>query len=162
MGKAAAFVIYVLPIVLSVSLGTAVMAETLSASDRELNFLQFGEKSSTISSSSPNSTSQLSIVGFSSEIIQNSNLEFSVKVTNSNFNCGDLYITIYDISTSEKQVLTQSGFLNQCFVENNNILPVNENYSELISKSGTYEIFVEIYDTKYTKKISMTEILEVK
>ena len=120
------------------------MAETLSASDRELNFLQFGEKSSTISSSSPNSTSQLSIVGFSSEIIQNSNLEFSVKVTNSNFNCGDLYITIYDISTSEKQVLTQSGFLNQCFVENNNILPVNENYSELISKSGTYEIFVEI------------------
>ena len=162
MVKASAFVIYVLPIVLSVSLGTAVMAETLSASDRELNFLQFGEKSSTISSSSPNSTSQLSIVGFSSEIIQNSNLEFSVKVTNSNFNCGDLYITIYDISTSEKQVLTQSGFLNQCFVENNNILPVNENYSELISKSGTYEIFVEIYDTKYTKKISMTEILEVK
>ena len=162
MVKASAFVIYVLPIVLSVSLGTAVMAETLSASDRELNFLQFGEKSSTISSSTPNSTSQLSIVGFSSEIIQNSNLEFSVKVTNSNFNCGDLYITIYDISTSEKQVLTQSGFLNQCFVENNNILPVNENYSELISKSGTYEIFVEIYDTKYTKKISMTEILEVK
>ena len=137
------------------------MAETLNDSDRELNFLQFGEKSST-TSSSPNSTSQLSIVGFSSEITQNSNLEFSVKVTNSNFNCGDLYITIFDVSTSDKQVLTQSGFLNQCFIENNNMLPVNENYSELISKSGTYEIFVEIYDIKYTKKISVTEILEVK
>jgi len=159
--KTSAFVIYVLPIVLSVSLGTAVMAETLNDSDRELNFLQFGEKSST-TSSSPNSTSQLSIVGFSSEITQNSNLEFSVKVTNSNFNCGDLYITIFDVSTSDKQVLTQSGFLNQCFIENNNMLPVNENYSELISKSGTYEIFVEIYDIKYTKKISVTEILEVK
>ena len=161
MVKTSAFVIYVLPIVLSVSLGTAVMAETLNDSDRELNFLQFGEKSST-TSSSPNSTSQLSIVGFSSEITQNSNLEFSVKVTNSNFNCGDLYITIFDVSTSDKQVLTQSGFLNQCFIENNNMLPVNENYSELISKSGTYEIFVEIYDIKYTKKISVTEILEVK
>jgi hypothetical protein len=154
--KPSAFVIYVLPIVLSVSLGTAVMAETLSSPDRELNFLQFGGEGYT--SSSKNA---ISLVGFNDEITQNSNLEFSIKFSNSDFNCGDLYITIYDVTTSEKQVLTQSGYLKQCFIQNNDILPVAENYSELITKSGTYEIYVEIFNKKYSENISITETLRV-
>ena len=157
MVKASAFVIYILPIVLSVSLGTAVMAETLGNSDRELNFLQFGGEGY-----SPSDKSEISLIGYTTEIAKNSNLEFSINFSNSDFNCGDLYITIYDISTSEKEVLTQSGYLKQCFIQNNNILPVGENYSELISKPGTYEIYVEIYDQKYSKSISMTETLRVK
>ena len=156
MVKASALVIYILPIVLSVSLGTAVMAETLSNSDRELNFLQFrGDGSSSISKS------EINLVGLDNEINQNSNLEFSINFSNSDFNCGDLYITIYDITT-EKQVLTQSGYLKQCFIENNDILPVDDIYSELISKSGTYEIHIEIFDQKYSKSIIMTETLRVK
>jgi len=155
--KASAFTVYILPIVLSVSLGTAVMAETLSDSDRELNFLQFGGEG--YSSSSNN---EINFVNFKSEITQNSNLEFSINFSDADFNCGDLYITIYDITTSEKQVLTQSGYLKQCFIQNNNKLPVGENYSELLSESGTYEIYIEIFDEKYSKNISMTEIVRVK
>ena len=157
MVKASAFVIYILPIVLSVSLGTAVMAETLNDSDRELNFLQFGGEGYTSSSKS-----EISLVGFNTEITQNSNLEFDIKLSNPDFNCGDLYITIYNVSTSEKQVLTQSGYLKQCFIQNNNTLPVGENYSELIIESGTYEIYVEIFNDKYSKNISITETLRVK
>ena len=155
MVKASAFVIYILPIVLSVSLGSAVMAETLNSSDRELNFLQFGGEDYT------SSKSGINLVGYSSEIVQNSNLEFSIDFSDQDFNCGDLYITIYDVSTSEKQVLTQSGFLKQCFIQNNNKLPVGENFSELISKSGNYEIHVEIFDQNYSKNISITEVLRV-
>tara|TARA_B110000014_G_C19937595_1_gene485079 strand:- start:159 stop:590 length:432 start_codon:yes stop_codon:yes gene_type:complete len=143
--------------VLSVSLGTAVMAETLGSSDRELNFLQFGDEEYTSSSKSG-----INLIGINSQITQNSNLEFSINFSNSDFNCGDLYITIYDTSTSEKKVLTQSGYLKQCFIQNNNKLPVGENYSELISKSGTYEIYIEIFDDKYSKNISMTKTLLVK
>ena len=157
MVKASAFVIYILPIVLSVSLGTAVMAETLNDSDRELNFLQFGGEGYTSSSKS-----EISLVGFNTEITQNSNLEFDIKLSNPDFNCGDLYITIYNVSTSEKQVLTQSGYLKQCFIQNNNTLPVGENYSEFIIESGTYEIYVEIFNDKYSKNISITETLRVK
>jgi len=155
--KSSAFVIYILPIVLSVSLGTAVMAETLSDSDRELNFLQFGGEGYT-----SDSKSEISLVGFNTEITENSNLEFGIKLSNPDFNCGDLYITIYDISTSEKQVLTQSGYLKQCFIQNNNTLPVGESYSELISETGTYEIHVEIFNDNYSKNISTTETLRVK
>jgi len=155
--KSSAFVVYILPIVLSVSLGTAVMAETLSSSDRDLNLLQFGDKS--YSSSSITGTS---LIGFNNEITQNTNLEFTIKFSNSEFNCGDLYITIYDVNNAEKQVLTQSGYLKQCFIQNNNMLPVGENYSELISDPGNYEIYIEIFDEKYSKSISMTETLRVK
>jgi hypothetical protein len=154
--KVSAFLIYILPILLSVSLGTAVMAETLSSSDRELNFLQFGGEG--YNSSSKNT---INLVGFNNELLQNSNLEFSIDFSNSDFNCGDLYITIYDVSNSVKEVLTQSGYLKQCFIQNNNILPVGENYSELMSKPGTYEIYVEIFNEKYSKNISMTETLRV-
>ncbi len=133
------------------------MAETLSNPERELNFLQFDGDDHTSSSKSA-----INLIGFNTEIAQNSNLEFTIKFSNSDFNCGDLYITIYDLSTSEKQVLTQSGYLKQCFIQNDNTLPVNEIYSELISKSGTYEINVEIFNQKYTESISMTETLRVK
>ena len=132
------------------------MAETLSDSERELNFLQFGGEGYISSSKT-----DIQLIGFSSEIIQNSNLEFSITFSNSDFNCGDLYITIYDVSTSEKQVLTQSGYLKQCFIQNNNILPVGEIYSELISKPGLYEIYVEIFDEKYSKNMSITQTLRV-
>ena len=132
------------------------MAETLSDSERELNFLQFGGEGYTSSSKT-----DIQLIGFSSEIAQNSNLEFSITFSNSDFNCGDLYVTIYDVSTSEKQVLTQSGYLKQCFIQNNNILPVGESYSELISKPGLYEIYVEIFDEKYSKNMSMTQTLRV-
>ena len=131
------------------------MAETLNSSDRELNFLQFGGEGYT------SSKSGINLVGYSSDIVQNSNLEFSIDFSDQDFNCGDLYITIYDVSTSEKQVLTQSGFLKQCFIQNNNKLPVGENFSELISKSGNYEIHVEIFDQNYSKNVSITEVLRV-
>ena len=133
------------------------MAETLSSSDRELNFLQFGGEGYTSSSNNV-----INLVGFNDELLQNSNLEFSIKLSNSDFNCGDLYITIYDVSNSVKEVLTQSGYLKQCFIQNNNILPVGENYSELMSESGTYEIYIEIFNEKYSKNISTTETLRVK
>ena len=133
------------------------MAETLNSSDRELNLLQFGDESYSHSSSSG-----ISIVGFNNEITQNTNLEFTIKFSNSEFNCGDLYITIYDVNNSERQVLTQSGYLKQCFIQNNDILPVGENYSELISEPGNYEIYIEIFDEKYSKNITMTETLRVK
>tara|TARA_B100000686_G_C16284253_1_gene710377 strand:- start:157 stop:630 length:474 start_codon:yes stop_codon:yes gene_type:complete len=155
--KASAFVVYILPIILSASLGTAVMAETLNNSDRELNFLQFGGENYISSSNN-----EISLVNFNNELTQNSNLEFTINFSNADFNCGDLYITIYDVTTQEKQILTQSGYLKQCFVQNNNILPVGENYSELLSKSGTYEIYIEIFDEKYSKNISMTETVRVK
>ena len=56
---------------------------------------------------------------------------------------------------------TQVLDLKQCFIQNNDILPVDDDYSELITKSGTYEIYVEIFNEKYSENISITETLRV-
>ena len=117
------------------------MAETLSSPDRELNFLQFGGDGHTSSSKS-----EITLTGFSNEIVQNSNIEFSIKLSNPDFNCGDLYITIYDTSSSEKQVLTQSGFLKQCFIQKLEISKLKIVVENLESKSG--EIIVSASKAK--------------
>ena len=72
------------------------------------------------------------------------------------FNCGDLYITIYEISDSTKEVITQSGFLNQCYGSVNNYLPIDQEYSEILTEKGEYEILVEIYNTTYKQTNSLT------
>ena len=41
-------------------------------------------------------------------------------------------------------------------------MPVGESYSELITKPGTYEIYVEIFNQKYTDSVSMSGTLRVK
>ena len=82
-------------------------------------------------------------------------------INNSTFDCGDLYITLYKFSGSTKEVITQSGFLNQCYSNDGGYLPVGENYSEKLNEAGKYEILVEIYDKTYKQTISHTENLLV-
>jgi hypothetical protein len=40
--------------------------------------------------------------------------------------------------------------------------PVDDSFSELITKSGTYEIHIEIFNEKYSESVSITETLRVK
>ena len=89
-------------------------------------------------------------------------VEFEIKVNNKNFDCGDLYITLYHIVGSNENVVTQSGFLKQCFMKTQQSLPIGEEYSETLSELGTYKIVIEIYDEKYKGVISFDETIIVK
>ena len=113
------FIVYILPIILSVSLGTIVMAEALNDSERELNMWQFdGNIAST--------EQELSLIGLEKSYSVSELIEFSIKVNDESFNCGDLYITIYK-TNPVNQVVTQSGYLKQCFAINQQNLPIDEN-----------------------------------
>ena len=90
-------------------------------------------------------------------------IQFEIKVGNSDFECGDLYITIYEISnTGDDQVITQSGYLQQCFVKNQQNLPLGDKYSESVSELGNYKVVIEIYDKQYKQTLSHTETFIVK
>ena len=145
------FFVYVLPIILSVGLGTIVMIEALDDSERALNMWQIGEKGP--------GENTFQLIGLEAKYSVSEPIEFQIKVINSTFDCGDLYITLYKISNSEKQVVPQSGFLNQCYGTTGSYLPIGENYSEILNESGNYEIFIEIYDKLYKQTISHTESL---
>ena len=146
------FIVYILPIILSVSLGTIVMAEALNDSERELNMWQFdGNVAPT--------EQELSLIGLEKSYSVSELIEFSIKVNDDSFNCGDLYITIYKTNPAN-QVVTQSGYLKQCFTINQQNLPIDENYSVVITESGTYRTVIELSDEKHT--LSHTETLIVR
>jgi len=147
------FIIYILPIILSVSLGTFVMAEALNDPERELNIWQFD---STI-----NTTQQgekLTIIGLEKIYSISDSIQFEIKVNNSDFDCGDLYITIFE----DDQVITQSGFMKQCFGQQNQKIPLGDKYSEIVTASGEYRILIEIFDQNYNDSLSYVANITVK
>ena len=145
------FVVYILPIILSVSLGTLVMAEALNDPERELNMWQFDEVTSS-------QQEQLSIIGLEKTYSTSDQIEFKIQVHDSNFECGDLYITISD----GDQVITQSGFMKQCFTQQNQNIPLGDKYSETIREPGKYKILIEIFDQNYKDSLSYVANITIK
>ncbi len=151
------FLVYVLPIILSIGLGTLVMVEALDNSDRELNMWQIGGTGSF----DKLNTDTIKTIGLESKYTVFEPIEFKIKLDDNIFDCGDLYITIYKISNSSKDIITQSGFLNQCYDIKYSYLPIDEDYSEKLNEAGEYEIFIEIYNKTYKQSSSLTVNLTV-
>ena len=147
------FFVYILPIILSVTLGAFVMAEALNDPERELNMWQFDEISSPTQGEKG-----LEIIGLDENYSVLDSIEFKVKITNSDFDCGDLYITIFD----GNQVITQSGFMKQCFMQQNQNIPLDDKYSEIITEPGKYKINIEIFDNNYNNSLSYVANITVK
>lgn len=150
MAGKVAIAVFVIPIVFSFVFGGAVLADVLQEPDRELNMWQ-------IKSSGPSivSSKSIKIVGLESHYTTSTPIEIQVQVTDAKFDCGDMYITIYDISSSAKQVFTQSGFFDQCYQSKNLMLPVDDDFSEVIDTAGSYEIHVEMNDKSQKDSISV-------
>ena len=152
------FIVYILPIILSVSLGTLVMAEALNDPARELNIWQSDSGISTTQQGD-----KLVIIGLDKAYSISDSIQFEIKVTNSDFECGDLYITIYEMSNGgDDQVVTQNGYLKQCFLKYQQNLPLGEEYSEIITNSGMYKIVIEVFDQAYDDSLSYVGIITVK
>ena len=146
-------IVFVLPVIFSIIFGSAVMADILQKPDRELNMwpMSFSEGSSSHDSS-------MTIIGLSSQYLISEPIEVQIKVNDSSFSCGDLYITIYTLGKSD--TVTQSGFFNQC-VKNGNLFPINDKFSEVITIPGSYEL-VAVLVSDGLPNISITGIFTIK
>ena len=136
MASSRLIVVFVLPVIFSIIFGSAVMADILQKPDRELNMwpMSFSEGYSSHDSS-------ITIIGLSSQYLISEPIEVQIKVNDSSFRCGDLYITIYTLGKSD--TVTQSGFFNQC-VKNGNLFPINDKFSEVIIIPGYYELVADL------------------
>ena len=136
MASSRLIVVFVLPVIFSIIFGSAVMADILQKPDRELNMwpMSFSEGSSSHDSS-------MTIIGLSSQYLISEPIEVQIKVNDSSFSCGDLYITIYTLGKSD--TVTQGGFFNQC-VKNGNLFPINDKFSEVIAIPGSYELVADL------------------
>ena len=146
------FVVFILPIIFSIIVGSIVMADTLQKPDRELNLWP-------MSNSEKSHGSSIQIIGLSSQYSLSESVEIKVKVSNPSFNCGDLYITIYN--SEKNNVVTQGAFFEQCFSSESNFLPINDKFSKVISTPGSYDLVVDMI-SKDLSNISTTGIFTVK
>jgi len=145
MASKRVFVVFVLPVIFSIIIGTAVLSVALQKPDRELNMWPMSSSDGSSSHSSP-----IQIIGLSKQYLTSEPVEIQVKIDDPSFRCGDLYVTIY--SSGKSDVITQSGFFEQCF-EGNNILPIGDSFSNVIKTPGSYEIVIEMI-SKDLKNIS--------
>jgi len=148
------FVVFVLPVIFSLIFGSAVMADILQKPDRELNMWPISSSEGFSPYNAP-----IEIIGLSKQYSTSEPIEIQVKIDDSSFDCGDLYVTIF--STGKNDVITQSGFFEQCFVQGSTILPVGDEFSKVIDTPGSYEIVVEMVSKKLNN-ISTSEVFTVK
>ena len=152
MASSKVILVFVLPVIFSIIFGSAVMADTLQKPDRELNMwpMTFSGHSS--------HDSDVEIIGLENQYSVSEPVQIQVKINDSSFSCGDLYITIYTSGSSD--VVTQGGFFNQC-VKNGNLLPNNDNFSKIIDSPGSYKIVADIVSTDLSN-ISISGIFTIK
>ena len=129
------FVVFVMPVILSLIFGSAVLSEVLQKPDRELNLwpMTFTTDSSY--------NAEIKIIGLSSQYSTSEPIEITVRIDDSSFDCGDLYVTIY---SQTNDVITQGGFFEQCFDAGSKTLPIGDTFSRTIDIPGSYKIVVEM------------------
>ena len=152
MASSKVIIVFVLPVIFSIIFGSAVMADTLQKPDRELNMWPM-----TFSGNSSHD-SDIKIIGLENQYSISEPVQIQVKINDSSFSCGDLYITIYASGSSD--VVTQGGFFNQC-VKNGNLLPNNDNFSKIVDSPGSYKIVADVVSTDLSN-ISTSGIFTVK
>lgn len=132
-------------------MGVAVLSGILQNFDRELNMWH-------MSSDTASSSSTIQIIGLSKQYSTSEPVKIQVKIDDSSFRCGDLYVTIY--SSGKNDVITQGGFFQQCFDENG-LLPISDSFSKVIEIPGSYKIIAEMV-SKDMKNISTKGMFTVK
>jgi hypothetical protein len=150
-----ALLVFLFPVVISIVFGVSVLSNVLGQPDRHLNMWPFAHQ--------PTQTgdNDIKIQNLLNSYSTFTPVRITVAVNNTAFDCGDLYITIYDLSTSPNQVATQNGYFSQCFAENNLPLPIHDTFSQIIGKSGNYEIVTEMKDKNNQNTIKSTAQFKV-
>ena len=151
------FIVFVLPVIFSIAFGSAVMGDILQEPDRELNMIPSKPSLGGSSHGDSSYSSDIEIIGLAKSYSTSEPVEIFVQVSDSHFDCGDLYVTIY----SGEDVVTQSGFLEQCFAEKNALIPIGDKFSAVIDTAGSYEVVAQMISMDL-KNISTSEEFTVK
>ena len=153
-----ALLVFVFPVVISIAFGVAVLSDVLGQPGRHFNMWQFVNTKQSTQTGDKDIIIQKLLNSYSTSIP----VSITVGINDTTFDCGDLYITIYDIDTSPKQVTAQNGYFLQCFAENNSSLPIDDTFSQIIEKPGNYEIVTEMKDKNNQNTKTVTAHFKVR
>ena len=147
-----AYIVFVFPVIISIILGGYVLSDVLGQPDRQLNMWQFKFNTPPVQEGDKNIRIQNLLNSYNTS----TPLNLTIRVNDTAFDCGDLYITVYDLNISPNQVVAQNAYFSQCFAENNSSLPINDVFSHLVVKPGSYEVVAEMKDKTNQNGIKVT------
>lgn len=145
--RGTAIAAFVIPIVFSFIYGGAVLSMGLNG--------QPGADSVSQSNSG-----SISIIGLKDDYAVSENIGAQISASDPAYDCGDLYMTIYDVS-SEKKAVSQNAFFDQCY-GTSGALPLNEEFSEKIDKPGKYSLVAQLFDKDGNKFLTAEKQITVK
>ena len=143
-----AIAVFVIPIAFSFIFGGTVLA--LSLQDHSRGF-EFG-------GGTPLSSS-IQIIGLQSEYSSSDSINVKVSVSDSAYSCGNLYMTIYDVS-SAKTAVKQNAFFEQCY-DASGTLPIGDKFSEKLD-AGKYSLEVQMFDKNGDKYLTASQKFTVR
>ena len=147
-----AYIVFVFPVIISIILGGYVLSDVLGQPDRQLNMWQFKFNTQPVQEGDKS----IRILNLLNSYNTSTPLNLTIRVNDTAFDCGDLYITIYDLNVSPNQVVAQNAYFSQCFAENNSSLPINDVFSHRAVKPGSYEVMAEMKDKTNQNSIKVT------
>ncbi|MGQ0606738.1 MAG: hypothetical protein ACT4OD_07325 [Candidatus Nitrosotenuis sp.] len=137
--------IFIIPIIFSFVYGGVVLGSILQEPYAELG--------------ATHQTSSIEIVSLHGSYSNVDKIEAQASVNDAAFDCGDLYITVYDVSGGQKKAVKQGAFFDQCYGESGT-LPLNEKFSEKFD-AGQYSLEVQLFDKNGDKFLSATQKFSV-
>lgn len=144
MASGRLFVVFVLPVILSITLAGAVMADVLDKPGRDLDMWPGASSGGHGHAGGDDGT--LHIVGLSGSYLAGEQLAIRVSVTGDGDMdplpwCGDLYITIYDRSDA---ALVQEAFFAECVDSMGAELPAGGDFVAALDSPGSYTVVAEM------------------
>lgn len=136
--------ILVIPIILSFVYGGAVLGSALPGTRGEIGTTQ---------------TSSIEILDLQGQYTSTESVGAQISISDSAFDCGDLYITVYDISGGQKKAAKQGAFFDQCYGQSGT-LPLDEKFSEKFSP-GQYLLEAQLFDKNGDKFLSTSQKFSV-
>lgn len=136
--------ILVIPIILSFVYGGAVLGSALSGHRGEVNATSQGS---------------IEILNLEAQYTISDNVSAQISVTDPGFDCGDLYLTVYDITGGQKKAAKQGAFFDQCYGQSGT-LPLEEKFSEKFA-AGQYLLEAQLFDKNGDKFLSASQKFSV-
>ncbi|RJQ24864.1 hypothetical protein C4565_09200 [Candidatus Parcubacteria bacterium] len=141
--------VFVIPIVFSFIYGGAVLSLSLQEPNRGIDF---------------QGTTQLTSIEITSlrdEYSSSDAIAAQVLVRDPGFSCGDLYMTIYDISSAQRKAVAQGAFFDQCY-DSSGTLPVGDQFSQRVDTAGQYLLEVQMFDQSGDKFLTASQKFSVR
>lgn len=106
-------------------------------------------------------SSGISITGTGDDYTAPVNVIAQISVSDPAYDCGDLYITVFDVSVSPKKSVGQHAFFDQCYGTGGTI-PLDEEFAQKIEKPGQYSLVAQLFDKDGNKFLTAEKNLTVK